>query len=76
VSSTWTREGVSEGVTGARAYRCVLRAFQTSSQGHCRAQSKVAAGALQLEHTPDEVGLIGNQGVLAVLFFLFGIARS
>jgi hypothetical protein len=34
------------------------------------------ANALQLEHTPHKVGLVGNQGVLAVLFFLFGIARS
>jgi hypothetical protein len=34
------------------------------------------ANALQLEHTPHKVGLVSNQGVLAVLFFLFGIARS
>jgi len=34
------------------------------------------ANAVQLEHTPHRVGLIANQGVLAVLFFLFGIARS
>jgi hypothetical protein len=34
------------------------------------------ANALQLEHTPHKVGLVANQGVLAVLFFLFGIARS
>ena len=34
------------------------------------------ANALQLEHTPHRVSLVGNQGVLAVLFFLFGIARS
>jgi hypothetical protein len=34
------------------------------------------ANALELEHTPRKVGLVANQGVLAVLFFLFGIARS
>ena len=34
------------------------------------------ANALQLEHTPRKVSLVVNQGVLAVLFFLFGIARS
>jgi len=34
------------------------------------------ANGVQLEHTPRKVGLIVNQGVLAVCFFLFGIARS
>jgi hypothetical protein len=34
------------------------------------------ANAVQLEHTPRKVSLVVNQGVLAVLFFLFGIARS
>ena len=34
------------------------------------------ANALRLEHMPHNVGLVGNQGVLAVLFFLFGIARA
>lgn len=34
------------------------------------------ANAVQLEHTPGKVGLVVNQGVLAVAFFLFGIARS
>lgn len=30
----------------------------------------------QLERTPQRVGLVVNQGELAVGFFLFGIARS
>ena len=34
------------------------------------------ANAVQLEHTPGKVSLVVNQGVLAVGFFLFGIARS
>ena len=34
------------------------------------------ANAVQLQREPHRVGLIANQGVLAVLFFLFGIARS
>jgi hypothetical protein len=34
------------------------------------------ANALRLEHTPHSVNLVANQGVLAVLFFLFGIARA
>lgn len=34
------------------------------------------ANAVQLEQTPRKVSLVVNQGVLAVLFFLFGIARS
>ena len=34
------------------------------------------ANALRLEHTPHNVGLVVNQGELAVAFFLFGIARS
>jgi hypothetical protein len=34
------------------------------------------ANALRLEHTPHNVSLVVNQGVLAVLFFLFGIARA
>lgn len=34
------------------------------------------ANALQLEHTPHKVGLVVNQGELAIAFFLFGIARS
>lgn len=34
------------------------------------------ANALKLEHTPHNVGLVVNQGELAIVFFLFGIARS
>ena len=34
------------------------------------------ANAVRLEHTPGKVSLVVNQGVLAVGFFLFGIARS
>jgi hypothetical protein len=34
------------------------------------------ANAVQLEHTPHKVGLVVNQGELAIAFFLFGIARS
>jgi hypothetical protein len=34
------------------------------------------ANAVQLLHAPHRVGLVVNQGVLAVGFFLFGIARS
>ena len=34
------------------------------------------ANALKLERTPHNVGLVVNQGELAVAFFLFGIARS
>lgn len=34
------------------------------------------ANALQLEHAPHKVSLVVNQGELAVLFFMFGIARS
>lgn len=34
------------------------------------------ANAVQLEHAPHKISLIVNQGVLSVLFFLFGIARS
>jgi hypothetical protein len=34
------------------------------------------ANAVQLEHAPHRVGLVVNQGDLAVVFFLFGIARS
>jgi hypothetical protein len=34
------------------------------------------ANAVQLEHAPHRVGLVVNQGVLAVCFFLFGIARA
>jgi hypothetical protein len=34
------------------------------------------ANALRLEHTPNKINLVVNQGVLAVLFFLFGIARA
>ncbi|HEY2307239.1 MAG TPA: hypothetical protein VGI05_15290 [Streptosporangiaceae bacterium] len=34
------------------------------------------ANALKLEHTPHNVSLVVNQGELAVVFFLFGIARS
>jgi hypothetical protein len=34
------------------------------------------ANALRLEHTPHNVALVVNQGELAVVFFLFGIARS
>jgi hypothetical protein len=34
------------------------------------------ANSLRLEHAPRNVGLVVNQGVLAVCFFLFGIARS
>jgi hypothetical protein len=34
------------------------------------------ANAVQLEHAPHRVSLVVNQGVLAVCFFLFGIARS
>jgi hypothetical protein len=34
------------------------------------------ANAVQLERTPHRVGLVVNQGDLAVCFFLFGIARS
>lgn len=34
------------------------------------------ANAVQLERMPHRVGLVVNQGVLAVCFFLFGIARS
>jgi len=34
------------------------------------------ANAVRMQHTPHRVGLIVNQGVLAVGFFLFGIARS
>ena len=34
------------------------------------------ANALQLERTPRNVGLGVNQGVLAIVFFLFGIARA
>ena len=34
------------------------------------------ANSLKLERTPHNVGLVVNQGELAVAFFLFGIARS
>ena len=34
------------------------------------------ANALELEHAPHMVGLVVNQGELAIAFFLFGIARS
>ena len=34
------------------------------------------ANALELEHAPHKVGLVVNQGELAIAFFLFGIARS
>ncbi len=34
------------------------------------------ANALRLEHTPHNVSLVVNQCELAVVFFLFGIARS
>jgi hypothetical protein len=34
------------------------------------------ANALRLEHTPHNVSLVVNQGELAVVFFLFSIARS
>ena len=34
------------------------------------------ANAVQLERTPHKVGLVVNQGELAIAFFLFGIARS
>jgi hypothetical protein len=34
------------------------------------------ANALKLERAPHNVGLVVNQGELAVAFFLFGIARS
>ena len=34
------------------------------------------ANAVQLEHAPQRVSLVIHQGVLAVAFFLFGIARS
>jgi hypothetical protein len=34
------------------------------------------ANAVELEHAPHKVSLVVNQGVLAVSFFLFGIARS
>jgi hypothetical protein len=34
------------------------------------------ANALRLERAPHNVGLVVNQGELAVAFFLFGIARS
>lgn len=34
------------------------------------------ANAVRLERTPHNVGLVVNQGELAILFFLFGIARS
>jgi len=34
------------------------------------------ANSLQLEHTPYNAGLVVNQGELAIVFFLFGIARS
>jgi hypothetical protein len=34
------------------------------------------ANALRLEHTPHNVALVVNQGELAVVFFLFSIARS
>ena len=34
------------------------------------------ANALQLQHAPHRVSLVVNQGVLAVSFFLFGIARA
>ena len=32
--------------------------------------------SLRLEHTPHQVSLVVNQGELAIVFFLFGIARS
>jgi hypothetical protein len=34
------------------------------------------ANALKLEHAPHDVALVANQGELAIVFFLFGIARS
>ena len=34
------------------------------------------ANALKLEQMPHNVGLVVNQGELAIVFFLFGIARS
>jgi len=34
------------------------------------------ANAVQLQRAPHRVGLVANQGVLAIGFFLFGIARS
>ena len=34
------------------------------------------ANAVGLEHAPHNVGLVVNQGELAVIFFLFGIARA
>jgi len=34
------------------------------------------ANALRLEQAPHQVGLVVNQGELAVVFFLFGIARA
>jgi hypothetical protein len=34
------------------------------------------ANAVGLEHAPHNVGLVVNQGELAIIFFLFGIARA